>query len=112
MFRILRPHSSDPALRRKLLIVRLVFLLIAVVLAVLFWRWGLREGMPDTVPSSSRRRGGPDVMWDASPVEFTMRFLNGVLALSLVVVVFDALTEGFVSRRHATRPRKHKRYPH
>lgn len=112
MLLILRPRSSDPALDHKRLTVRLVFVLIALMLAALYWRWGLREGMPTMVPSTSRRRGGPDVMWNESQISFTVRFLVNVLPVGLVVFLGDALAERVVSRRPRTRPRTRTRYPY
>jgi hypothetical protein len=112
MLRILRPTGGDPTLNRKITVVRSLFLLLALGVVALLILLALRGEMPDMVPSTSRRTAGAAVTWEASPLEFIIRFLLGLLGGLAAVGYFGILVEKFVVRRHGARPLFRKRYPY
>lgn len=113
MLRMLLPGHNDPKLNRKIIIVRALFVLAALALVAFVVDAALRGGMPDSVPSTSRRRSGPRlVTWDASPFEFASRLGLGLLAMLLLVFFFGFLAETLVIHRHGARPLFRRRYPH
>ena len=103
----------DPALNRKLVALRVVFLIAAAGFAAVMIGAALDGELPSI---SSDRRRAPSarvIAWRATPVSFVVTFLlNTGVGLAAIGFCY-ALVDRFVTRRHGRPPRFfRKRYPH
>jgi len=110
---MLRLRHSDPRLNRRIVVVRSLFVLLALAFSAVVIYHALDVGMPDSVPSTSRRRGGPRlVTWDAAPFAFARRLLVGLLTGLGVLAFVGLLAEKLVVHRFRVRPPRRPRYPY
>lgn len=92
---------------------RVVFVVLALAFGGLVIHHALEAGMPDSVPSTSRRRGGPRlVTWEEAPFAFVRRLVVGLATGVGVVAFVGLLVEKFVVYRFRVRPPRRPRYPY